>query len=287
MTLPAPLPSEFAEPLAHAADRLGPFAGQVVWYQDVASTNDLAAGLAEQGAREGCIVLANAQSAGRGRQGRTWASPAGAGLYVSIVLTPPVHAVPLLTIAAGVAVAEGIRSASGLEPCLKWPNDVHVGDRKVAGVLAEASSPSTDSNPATAAGRRRARRERSQPVPGVRYVILGVGINVLPAAYPPEIAAQATSLEGELGRQVDRGLLLAACLCTFARRYSELQRGEASAVIDAWRTRAAPTLGRAVRWAAAGTAWEGIAEDIDETGALVVRTPAGLVRLISGEVRWT
>lgn len=255
-----PLPEEFAEPLARAANRLGPFAGQVLWYPDVSSTNDVAAAVAERGAREGTVVLANAQSAGRGRQGRTWVSPPGAGLYTSIVLTPPPPAVPLLTIAAGVAVADGIRSASGLEPRLKWPNDVHVGDRKVAGVLAEADNCST--------------------------VILGIGINVMPAAYPPDIAARATSVEGELGRPVDRGLLLAECLSALAARYASLRRGDAAVVMDAWRARAASTLGRAVQWDAAGVAREGVAEDIDETGALVVRTDDTLVRVISGEVRW-
>ena len=89
---------------------------------------------------EGRVVVANAQSAGRGRHGRNWASPAGAGLYVSAVLRPPAHVLPLLTIAAGVAVAEGIQSATGLVADLKWPNDVYVHGRKVAGVLAEASS---------------------------------------------------------------------------------------------------------------------------------------------------
>ena len=99
---PQSLPDEFIEPLARAAARLGPFARQILWYQDVPSTNDLAAALAERGAREGCVVVANGQSAGRGRQGRSWASPPGAGLYVSTVLRPAEHTLRLLTIAAGV-----------------------------------------------------------------------------------------------------------------------------------------------------------------------------------------
>jgi BirA family biotin operon repressor/biotin-[acetyl-CoA-carboxylase] ligase len=254
------LPEEFAEPLARAAGRLGPFAGQVLWYPDVSSTNDVAAAIAGRGAREGSVVLANAQSAGRGRQGRTWVSPPGAGLYVSIVLAPPPHAVPLLTIAAGVAVAEGIQAASGLEPRLKWPNDVYLGDRKVAGVLAEADNCS--------------------------IVILGIGVNVMPAAYSPAIASRATSIEDELGRPVDRGLLLAECLSSLAVRYDSLRNGTAAAVMDAWRAGAAPTLGRRVRWDAAGVAHEGVAENIDETGALLVRTASGLARVISGEVHW-
>jgi BirA family biotin operon repressor/biotin-[acetyl-CoA-carboxylase] ligase len=253
------LPPEFDEALTRAAGRLGIFGGEPLWFAEVPSTNDVALGLAERGAGEGQCVIANAQSAGRGRHGRAWASPAGAGLYLSAVLRPLPHAIPLLTIAAGLAVAEGIQSATGLMPRLKWPNDIYIGDRKLAGMLAEA---------------------------GPDFVVLGVGINVLPAAYPPEIAARATSLEGELGRAVDRGLLLAECLIALAARYAELQRGGADAIVDAWRQRAAASLGRTVRWDAAGLAREGIAETIDATGALIVRTSTGPVRLISGEVQW-
>jgi BirA family biotin operon repressor/biotin-[acetyl-CoA-carboxylase] ligase len=167
--------------------------------------------------------------------------------------------VPLVTIAAGLAVAEGIQASTGLSPRLKWPNDVYVGERKIAGMLAEA---------------------------GGGFVVLGVGINVLPAAYPPEIAERATSLEGELGRAVDRGLLLVESLAALARRYADLQKGRAARVLDGWRERATGTLGRPVRWAAAGDPREGVAENIDATGALIVRTTGGPVRIISGEIKW-
>ena len=260
---PQPLPDEFIEPLARAADRLGPFARQILWYPDVPSTNDLAAAFAERGAREGCVVAANGQSAGRGRQGRSWASPPGAGLYVSTVLRPVEHALPLLTIAAGIGVADAIHIATGLVPDLKWPNDVFVGGRKAAGVLAEATS--------SAAG---------------TCVVLGFGINVSLAAYPPEVAALATSLERELGRAVDRGLLLAECLCSLAERYQDLASGRHDAVVEAWRGRAASMSGRRVQWNEAGEAREGVADSIDDTGALVVRTNAGLAHVTAGEVRW-
>lgn len=262
---PCPLPPDFAEPLAQAAARLGLFARQILWYSEVPSTNDLAALLAERGAREGCVVAANAQSAGRGRHGRSWASPAGAGLYVSTVLRPTEHAVPTLTVAAGVALAEGIQAATGLDLQVKWPNDVYAGARKVAGVLAEA----VQAGP-----------------PGILYVVIGFGINVMPASYPPEVALRATSLEGELGRAVDRGLLLAECLASLARRYADLQSGRSDTVIDAWRARAAHTLGRKVRWELAGTTLEGVAKNIDERGALIVRTNRGDVKVTSGEVTW-
>ena len=260
---PQALPDELVEPLARAADRLGPFGRQILWYPDVPSTNDLAAALAEHGAREGCVVVANGQSAGRGRLGRSWASPPGAGLYVSLVLRPAERALPLLTIAAGVGVADGIQAATGLIPDLKWPNDLFIGGRKVAGVLAEATS--------SAAG---------------SYVVLGFGINVSPAAYPPEVTGRTTSLEREVGRAVDRGLLLAECLCGLAARYADLAAGRREAVVEAWRGRAASMRGRRVQWDEAGEAREGVAAGIDDTGALVVRTNAGLACVTAGEVRW-
>ena len=258
---PDPLPADLTEALARAGDRLGAFGREILWYEEVPSTNDVAASLAERRAAEGCVVAANAQSAGRGRHGRSWVSPAGAGLYVSVVLRPGRHAVPALTIAAGVAVADGIQAASGLDPALKWPNDVYAGDRKLAGVLAEAAD-------------------------GMAYVVLGFGINVRPATYPPAIAARVTSLEDELGRVVDRGLLLVECLSALARRYEALQGGRTGEVIDAWRARAARTLGRRVRWDAGGATFDGVAEDIDERGALVVRTAGGVVSVTAGEVVW-
>jgi BirA family biotin operon repressor/biotin-[acetyl-CoA-carboxylase] ligase len=169
-----------------------------------------------------------------------------------------------VTLAAGVARAEGIEEATGLAPHLKWPNDVYVGARKLAGILAEGGASAK----------------------GLPYVVLGFGINVLPASYPPEVASRATSLEGELGRPVDRGALLAASLVRFAARYTDLREGRRAAVLDAWRRRAAPMLRRAVEWQSDGAARHGVAEDIDGSGALLVRVGADVVRVISGEVRW-
>jgi BirA family biotin operon repressor/biotin-[acetyl-CoA-carboxylase] ligase len=255
----SPLPPDLADPLSCDAARLGRFGRQVFFYDTVPSTNDVAATLAEGGAPEGCVVVADAQSAGRGRLGRTWASPAGAGLYVSAVLRPEPDVIPLVTIAAGVALTQGIQAATGLRPDLKWPNDVLIDGRKVAGILAEGT---------------------------VGHLILGFGINVLPAAYPHDIAGRATSLERELGRTVDRGPLFVECLSSFADRYAELRQGQHATIVDAWRERAAGCLRKRVRWDARDTQMEGIADDIDADGALLVRTPNGLVRVISGEVTW-
>jgi BirA family biotin operon repressor/biotin-[acetyl-CoA-carboxylase] ligase len=238
----------------------------------VPSTNDLAGALAERGAREGCAVIAEAQSAGRGRHGRAWSSPPGAGLYISTILRPPTHALSLLTIAAGVAVAEAVQSATGLDPRLKWPNDVYVGEGKLAGVLAEAGS-MDDGGDADDDG------------PRLRYVVLGIGINVMPAPHPPDVAARATSIEGELGRSIDRGLLLTECLVSLSARYEELRQRRTDGILAAWRARSAGTMGRTVEWDAGG-ARRGVAEGIDDDGALLVRTDEGLEKVISGEVRW-
>jgi BirA family biotin operon repressor/biotin-[acetyl-CoA-carboxylase] ligase len=267
MNLSECLPSEFAEPWARAAGRLGPFGREIVWYSEVSSTSDVAASLAERDAAEGLVVAANAQSGGRGRLGRTWASPPDAGVYVSVVLRPARYVVPLITIAAGVAVAQGIEVATGLRSQLKWPNDVCVGPRKLAGVLAEANTNALDGT-------------------GIPYVVLGFGINVLPAAYPRDIAVRATSLEGELGRRVDRGLVFVECLSALAQRYTDLLHDRHGDVIAAWRARAAMTLRRRVRFEAAGAQLEGMAEDVDETGALLVRTSSATIRVTSGEVMW-
>jgi len=256
---PISLPEEFASSLALARERLGVIAHRVLWYPEVGSTNDVACALAERKVDEGLVVIADRQTAGRGRLGRSWASPVGAGIYASVVLRPSPTVATLLTIAAGVAVAEGIVAATGLSAHVKWPNDVHVSGRKLAGILAEGA---------------------------VSHVVLGIGINVQPAAYPADVAVRATSIESELGRPVDRGLVLAECLAALASRYRELQDGRGRFVVDAWRKRAAPMLGRRVEWEAAGETQTGLAENIDDDGALIVKVNAGTLRIRSGEVRW-
>jgi BirA family transcriptional regulator, biotin operon repressor / biotin---[acetyl-CoA-carboxylase] ligase len=258
------VPPDITEALARAASRLGVFENRLWWYDEIGSTNDVAIAAAAAGAPEGLVVVANTQSTGRGRVGRSWSSPPGAGLYVSVVLCPAGPALHLLTIAAGVAIAEGVHAASGLDACVKWPNDVHVGSRKLAGILAEAGS---------SAG-------------AVDHVVLGFGINILRAAFPPDVAARATSIESELGRAVDRGLVLAECLAALSNRYGMLRRDGAADVVAAWRARAATQMGRVVEWQGDRGARRGLAHDIDSSGALLVRVDDQIVRVISGEVRW-
>jgi BirA family biotin operon repressor/biotin-[acetyl-CoA-carboxylase] ligase len=240
----------------------------VTWYEEVDSTNDVALALASSGAEEGLVVAAGMQRRGRGRRGRSWSSPAGAGVYASVLLRPSARALPLLTIAAGVGLGEGIQASTGLETAVKWPNDICIdgpsGDRlKLAGILAEAGV--------------------SQDAP---HVILGFGINVGLALHPPEIARRATSIQSELGRPVDRGLVLVECLAAVWRRYRDLDEERASSVLDAWRDRARSTFGSRVEWDGEGGVFSGVAVALDDGGALIVRTGSGRERVISGDVRW-
>jgi BirA family biotin operon repressor/biotin-[acetyl-CoA-carboxylase] ligase len=271
---PGSLPPEFADALARRAGRLVGLASRVVWYDTVSSTNDVADLLATGGAAHGTVVAADAQQSGRGRMGRAWHSPPGAGLYVSIVLKPASFMGPVdrgttsaaarVTLTAGVALAEALRAATGLPAAIKWPNDLVVGPRKVCGILAEGA----------ATGDR------------LRHVILGFGVNVLTSAYPPEIADRATSIEAELGRPVDRGAVFAESLACLAERLRQISAGEFGAVLDAWRALSPSSVGARVRISAEGGWIDAITTGVDGDGALVVRAEGSLRRVIAGEVRW-
>lgn len=266
--MPEDVPPELATPLQATADRRGDFGRRILYFSALGSTNDEAARLAEKGAPQGTVVVAASQTAGRGRFGRTWFSPAGAGLYLSVVVRDR-RVAPLLTLAGGVAVAEGIRVATGLPAEIKWPNDILLAaglgrHRKVAGLLAEGSSGSG----------------------GLQHVVLGIGINIRDAAYPPEVAGRATSLETELGRPVDAGTVLAECLCGLAARVRDLTNGPPGLVLGRW-TQLAPTVsGARVEWDTPAGQRSGTTAGIGEDGALLVRTPAGVERIVSSSLRW-
>lgn len=265
------MPAELAEALDACRDRLGSTARRVVFFESIGSTNDVAASLAAEGVDEGTVVIADAQTAGRGRRGRTWFSPPGAGLYVSVVLVPsrasvPERAVSLLTIAAGVALAESVERVTGLAAAIKWPNDLIVERRKLAGILAEGVA---------------------QPnAHGLRAVVLGYGINVGAAAFPPDLADRVTALESELGRTIDRPMLCAESLASLTARYHDLHEGRFDAILDAWRGRAYGSRGAKVEWDSIDGVRTGVTEGIDDMGALLVRSEHGLERIVAGEVRW-
>ena len=258
------IPDEVGSALAALRERRPDARFDVRWHRSAPSTMDLASALAQDGAPHGAVVAAEEQTAGRGRRGTAWSSPPGAGLYFSFIARPGhpgegLAATALVTLAAGVAVRDGVASATGLAADLKWPNDLIVGRRKLAGILAEGIAIGT---------------------PG-QAVIIGVGVNAAPAAYPPEVAARATSLEGELGRPVDRGLLFVEILMALSDRLARLEQSPGD-ILQAWREASPSASGTRVEW----EGHHGVTAGIDDRGALMVRTPAGVERIISGELRW-
>lgn len=265
------MPEALATALASARPRLGRLGSPIIYFPVIGSTNDVAATLAVHSANEGAVVIADTQTAGRGRRGRGWFSPPGSGLYVSVVLRPGRRpsgggdrATRLLTLAAGVALVEAVRTATGLAADLKWPNDLYSGRRKLAGILAEAAGNEPEES-----------------------VVLGYGINVGAAAYPSELRDRATSLESELGRPVDRTLLLVESLVGLARRYDDLLEGRFDAILDAWRARAPGSKGARVAWiAGASGAASGVTAGIDDEGALLVAVGDRIERIVAGEVTW-
>ena len=262
------LPADIARALGAAAGRLGAWSGRVVYHPVVASTNDLARELAAGGAADGTTVVAGAQTAGRGRQGRRWHSAPGAGLYCSVALRGIDSAV--VTLAAGVAAAEGVRAATGLAVEIKWPNDIVLpaqagrGRVKVGGILTEAS-----------------RRDAT-----AEAVIVGVGINVAAVDFPPEIAARAASLADALGGPVDRGTVLVELLAALGHWRQVLATGGAEHMLARWRELAPSSVGADVEWRVAGARLSGVTAGIDRDGALLVRRGEQLDRILAGEVTW-
>lgn len=224
------------------------------------STNDEAAAWALAGAPAGAVVLAEEQTAGRGRQGRAWLAAPGSSLLMSVVLRPQVSAawLPRLTLMGAVALAD-VLTGWGLAPRLKWPNDVLLGGRKTAGILAEAVWSGQE----------------------LRAVVLGIGVNVFRHALPDDVPFPATTLEAALGRPPDRGELLVRLL---ERVDFWSERLADRALLDACRVYSV-TLGQRVTVRAGDTVWVGLAEDLDEQGALLLRTDDGQRhRLLAGDV---
>lgn len=250
----------------------------MLFFPTIGSTNDVALTLAAQGDRVGTVVIADEQTAGRGRRGRTWFSPPGSGLYVSLVLAPgrarvePERAATLLTLAAGVALTEAIEATTALRVDIKWPNDLLVSRRKLAGILAEGAPGARDGG------------DRSSGA--AHTVVLGYGINVGPMAYPPELGDRATSIETELGRIVDRTALCVETLASVARRYADLLAGRFDVILDAWRDRAPASRGARVVWQAPEGSRTGVTAGIDDWGALLVRVGDRVDRIVAGELQW-
>jgi BirA family transcriptional regulator, biotin operon repressor / biotin---[acetyl-CoA-carboxylase] ligase len=248
-------PEPFDPAAFERAAAAAPWVRRVVSLAETDSTNAEALRLAAAGEPEGCVVVADAQGAGRGRLGRAWWSEPGRSLLTSWLIRPAlaVERWPTLTLVAGLAAARALIAAAGVEVRLKWPNDLLVGGRKLGGLLAEAD--------------------------GRGALVVGLGVNVRQTEFPPELAGLATSVAAEAGRPVERAWLLAATLSGFGARM-----GAPEEALDEYRT-LCDTLGKRVRIERAGAeSLEGVARDLSPTGALLIESGREIVEIAAGDV---
>ena len=244
--------------LERVRERLVP--GEVIWklhYEPSSgSTQELARAAAARGAGEGWTVVTDVQREGRGRLGRPWLAPPETALLFSTILRPPLDVLPLLPLLAALAVAGGIEGSTGAVPDLKWPNDVLLNGKKLAGILLER--------------------------PAGPDVVLGVGLNVNQS--PQEVPDGGTSLAIELGYELERESLLAAILNDLGNAYERADREGIAWIVPGWRSRSS-MLGEAVAFHRDGKLIRGIAEDVLADGALRVRLEDGAqISVVAGEV---
>jgi BirA family biotin operon repressor/biotin-[acetyl-CoA-carboxylase] ligase len=248
-------------PALITADLATRFIGQrVIYYPKLASTMDVAREKAQRGAAEGTVIIAEEQTAGKGRSKRVWLSPRGS-IALSVILYPSLSYLPYLIMLASLAVVDSIESIAGLKAQLKWPNDVLIDGKKVCGILVESDLRAS----------------------AVAYAIIGIGINVnLRLADFPQISALATSLADELGQDVSRVEMIRHLLVEMERLYLTLPDGEP--VYRAWRDRLV-TLGRKVQVKSGKSVLEGTAESVARDGSLLLRHSNGsLTRIVAGDV---
>jgi len=237
-------------------------------FHSMDSTNSMAYQLALQGAEEGEIVVAESQKKGRGRLGRKWFSPPLSNLYLSVILHPeiPPQQASLMTLMAAVATAGAIHKFSGLQPMIKWPNDILLKNRKVAGLLNEIHS-ETDR---------------------IHFVVLGIGVNLNmdEKMFSKEIRGLATSLKREMGQSVSRKAFLQTLLEELEMWYETFLKEGAPPVLKAWRDKA-QIQGRPVKVISFGEVLSGTAIDVDSDGALILETKEGeRKRVVAGDVEY-
>jgi BirA family biotin operon repressor/biotin-[acetyl-CoA-carboxylase] ligase len=235
-------------------------------FQETTSTNDVAALLARGGAAEGAVVFAESQSKGRGRLGRVWISPAGKGLWFTVLLRPDIapSGATQLTVAAATALTRAINLQTGIVPDIKWPNDILIRGRKVAGILTEMSA----------------------ELDRVKELLLGIGmdVNLETGDFPASLRKMATSLKIETGQKVNRAELAVAILRELDRDYDLVRKGQFEVLAEQWQERCS-TLGCQVCIRVGDRVIRGRAESLDDDGALLVRGHHGhLERIIGGDV---
>jgi BirA family biotin operon repressor/biotin-[acetyl-CoA-carboxylase] ligase len=241
----------------------------ILRFESLPSTNDKARELARAGAAHGTVVVADEQTRGRGTKGRSWHSPRGLGLYASFILRsdgPGALRAPfsLLPLAAGLAAAEALRDAAGLEAKLKWPNDLVFGRRKIGGILTEA---------VLAPGR-----------PGFAVVGVGLNVNHVEADFPEGMRGAATSIRLATGREADREALLASLCPGLERWYNPLVRGDGAAVLAAYQARMAFPPGTRLRVSGARGEMSGLFRGLEPDGRLRLEPDGGLASLAFEDV---
>jgi BirA family biotin operon repressor/biotin-[acetyl-CoA-carboxylase] ligase len=233
----------------------------IIVYKQTESTSNVLDRLALDGVEEGVVVFAESQTKGRGRRGRIWLSPSGAGLWFSLLLRPrwPPQAVTRITILSAVALVEALREIAGIVAEIKWPNDVLVNGRKLAGILTVME---TDSDQ-------------------VRFVTLGIGVNVRHIDFPPELQPIATTIEDAHGLPVRRADLAVSLLLALDRLYAQTMAGDFEPITRQWGEHSS-TLGKRVAIQVGSHRVEGQAMALDENGSLLVRTDNGRTEHIMG-----
>jgi BirA family transcriptional regulator, biotin operon repressor / biotin---[acetyl-CoA-carboxylase] ligase len=254
--------------ILHPAIRGTVFENHIHHFYKIGSTNTAAMSASGEGAPEGTVFLAEEQTAGRGRGAHTWESSRSTGIYCSVVLRPslPPADVLIISLAAGLAVHRAIQDVnSNVTPDLKWPNDVLIGGKKVCGILAEMNAEATR----------------------VRYLVVGVGINVNQPRFREELKNDATSLRMVTGSEWSRVELTVALLKSLDREYRELiqQPDARRSILRRFAECSSWIRGKQVRVIENGSTLEGTTEGLDERGFLLVRTPRGVQTVLSGTVR--
>lgn len=242
------------------------WAGENLEYHDtIDSTNTRCKQLAEEDAPHGTLVVADRQSAGKGRRGRTWVSPTGTGIWMSLLLRPEFapSSASMLTLVAALAVQKGIAEVTGVETGIKWPNDLVANGKKICGILTEMSA----------------------EMDAIHYVVVGIGINVNTAEFPEDISATATSLAIETGKSVHRSQLIAACMKAWETYYDQfIHTADLSGLKAEYDSRLV-NKNKQVQVLAPKNSYTGTALGITDTGELLVETPDGEIReVMSGEV---
>jgi BirA family biotin operon repressor/biotin-[acetyl-CoA-carboxylase] ligase len=257
------------------------------YFKTIDSTNEAVKRAAAEGAAEGLVIVGEEQTAGKGRRGRNWKSPAGESVYMSVLLKPvlPVEALSELTLVMGLSVAQAVSGLYGLDAAIKWPNDIVIRGKKICGILTELIPERTHRGTGSAPDAAPDTTGSNPGTPAPCSIVIGTGINVNNTAFPAELADKAVSLRMIRGEKTSRGRVLAETLLCFRDNYRIcLRTGDLSGIQEAYNSRLI-SRGRPVRIEDPRGPYTGISRGIDTSGRLIVERSDGKVEAISsGEV---